>query len=903
MAFLYEKMDVLREAGDGKEIPSYIQQNINPNFELRSYQKEAFENFVTYFEGNLRQSPSQTLFHMATGSGKTLIMAGLILYLYKQGYRNFLFFVNLSNIVEKTKVNFLDASSTKYLFNDEIVIDGERVVIQEVSNFQDADPDRINICFSTTQGLHMDMWMTKENGMSFDDFDNQKVVLISDEAHHLNVDTKKKMSAEESDSYHSWEQTVKNIFSRNSGNVLLEFTATCDLENQAIRAAYESKIIFNYPLPNFYQDKYSKDILILRSDLPLMDRALQALVLSQYRLKVFQDHRLSVKPVVLFKAAKIADSKDFMASFIETVSQLSGTKLRELSASTDNPVMQQAFTYFVNNGISADTLAAELRDDFSEPHCVSVNDDKDAKNKQLLLNSLEDADNPYRAIFEVKKLDEGWDVLNLFDIVRLYETRQSSGRKISPATIAEAQLIGRGARYCPFQIDPEQPKYQRKYDDDITNEMRVCEQLFYHCQNDHRYVTELHQALREIGLDTDKIVQREYILKDDFKSEPLYRDGLIFINDREVKSRKEVFGLQPTVRDTLYNYTYSTGSSGLDTIMLEGQAGNDFVVNNLKTAHTTIGEIAGINYAIVNKALMKYPIFRFNTLKSYFPNIHSTREFVTQDEYLGKVRIDIHCPDGKPSVNVLYQAVFNTLKKIGDSISGIEETYMGTKEFRAHRVSEVFRNKTVNYTDPHDGGIGISQNDSSVPSKWKIDLSQEDWFVYTDNYGTSEEKAFVAYFRGYVEELRKRYNKVYLVRNEREFHLYSFEDGERFEPDYVIFLQKEKSDGFEQLQIFVEPKGTMLLEKDKWKEDFLLQMKQNSVPVKTYIDNNRYRIWGLHFFNQDARMKDFDADMNSILTETEKRNNLGPVMYGFPRKENLDMIAEPHGVYGEKKKK
>ena len=505
MAFLYNKMDVLREAGVGKEIPSYIQQNINPNFELRPYQKKAFENFVTYFEGNLRQNPSQTLFHMATGSGKTLIMAGLMLYLYKRGYRNFLFFVNLSNIVEKTKVNFLDASSTKYLFNDEIVIDGERVVIQEVSNFQTSDPDKINICFSTTQGLHMDMWMTKENGMSFDDFDNQRVVLISDEAHHLNVDTKKKMTAEESDSYHSWEQTVKHIFSKNSGNVLLEFTATCDLENQTIKAAYENKIIFNYPLPNFYQDRYSKDILTLRSDLPLMDRALQALVLSQYRLKVFQDHRLSIKPVVLFKAAKIVDNKDFMASFIDTVSQLSGNKLRELSASTDNPVMKRAFTYFTDNGISVDTLAAELRDDFAEPHCVSVNDDKDAKNKQILLNSLEDADNPYRAIFEVKKLDEGWDVLNLFDIVRLYETRQSSGRKISPITIAEAQLIGRGARYCPFQIDSEQPKYQRKYDDDITNEMRVCETLFYHCQNDHRYVTELHQALREIGLDTDEI--------------------------------------------------------------------------------------------------------------------------------------------------------------------------------------------------------------------------------------------------------------------------------------------------------------------------------------------------------------------------------------------------------------
>ena len=128
----------------------------------------------------------------------------------------------------------------------------------------------------------MDMWMTKENGMSFDDFDERKVVLISDEAHHLNVDTRKKMSADEESSYHSWEQTVKNIFNRNADNVLLEFTATCDLANPAIRAAYENKIIFDYALAKFYNDKYSKDIITLRSDLTVMEKALQALVPVSY---------------------------------------------------------------------------------------------------------------------------------------------------------------------------------------------------------------------------------------------------------------------------------------------------------------------------------------------------------------------------------------------------------------------------------------------------------------------------------------------------------------------------------------------------------------------------------------------------------------------------------------------
>ena len=99
MPFLYEKIDTLREVGVSKELPKYIPENLNPNFELRPYQNNAFENFITYFESDkLCQKPTQTLFHMATGSGKTLIMAGLILYLYKHGYRNFLFFVNLSTV-------------------------------------------------------------------------------------------------------------------------------------------------------------------------------------------------------------------------------------------------------------------------------------------------------------------------------------------------------------------------------------------------------------------------------------------------------------------------------------------------------------------------------------------------------------------------------------------------------------------------------------------------------------------------------------------------------------------------------------------------------------------------------------------------------------------------------------
>lgn len=865
MPFLYEQLDTLRDFGSYTEIPPYIQENVNQRFELRQYQIGAFENFITYFENEkMCRKPTQTLFHMATGSGKTMIMAGLMLYLYKKGYRNFLFFVNLSNIVNKTRENFLNALSSKYLFADEIRLNDERVQIKEVSNFQYSDDDAINICFTTTQGLHSDMWTAKENALSDDDFANKKVVFISDEAHHLNVDTKAlAKNKDEQDNYKSWEYTVRRIFEMNKDNVLLEFTATCDIHNPQIRAEYESKIVYDYPLSKFRADGYSKEIKTLRSDVSVMERAIQAIMLSQYRLKVFQDNRLSVKPVVLFKAAKIADSNAFMEDFIDTVKNLTGDELRRVSELTDNETLGEAYAYFEKNGISFEQLAQELRDDFSAEHCISANDDKEAAARQIALNSLEDATNPYRAVFEVKKLDEGWDVLNLFDIVRLYETRQSSGKRISPATISEAQLIGRGARYCPFQIDDEQEKYKRKYDTDIDNPLRICEELYYHCQNDSRYIGELNNALREIGVDIENQTVRTYVLKDTFKADSLYCEGLVFTNDRVEKSRNDVDGLLPSVREHIYAVKLSTGSSGEDTIFGAGNALTEKAVATY-TYRTDIQTIADMNYAIVHKALCKYSVFKFNTLKSYFPNLKSTREFITSPNYLGAIKIEITSKYETPTPSILFSACVNVLGKVAESVSDIEITYVGTTEFKPTRISEMFKDKKCNYTIVHDGGLGYSQNDASVPNGWKIDLSKEDWFAFEDNFGTSEEKAFVAYFKSFIPRLKEKYDKVFLVRNERQLHIYSFDGGERFEPDYLLFLHKQIDAGYEQLQVFIEPKGTHLIADDKWKEDFLLEIEDKAVTTKIFVDDNKYKIWGFHFFNTDVRMNEFAKDMERL---------------------------------------
>lgn len=146
-----------------------------------------------------------------------------------------------------------------------------------------------------------------------------------------------------------------------------------------------------------------------------------------------------------------------------------------------------------------------------------------------------------------------------------------------------------------------------------------------------------------------------------------------------------------------------------------------------------------------------------------------------------------------------------------------------------------------------------------------MDLSTEDWFVFNDNFGTTEEKSFVTHFAQYVKRFKEKYDKVFLVRNERQLVLYSFKGGERFEPDYLLFLLKNHSDGFEQFQLFVEPKGGHLIAQDKWKEDFLLQIEAMGIPTKTFVDDCKYHVLGLPFYNQNLRIKEFDSELEKML--------------------------------------
>ena len=138
------------------------------------------------------------------------------------------------------------------------------VNIREVRTFDGANPDDINILFSTTAGLHNQMLIAKENEMSLETIGDYKVVLLADEAHNLSVDTNKRLSGREELEVESWEKTVLRILKSNpeSENILLEFTATARLDSgsQEIIEKYTDKALYKYSLKEYRADGYSKEV-------------------------------------------------------------------------------------------------------------------------------------------------------------------------------------------------------------------------------------------------------------------------------------------------------------------------------------------------------------------------------------------------------------------------------------------------------------------------------------------------------------------------------------------------------------------------------------------------------------------------------------------------------------------
>ncbi len=891
------------------EIGKYITENIKYN--LFDWQRDALCNFLTFQqikEAEQDTNPTHLMFNLATGTGKTLIMAALILYYYKLGYRNFIFFVNQNNIVGKTEDNLIDASHSKYLFNQTIVIDDQTVNIKKVDVFSNQTDD-IEIIFTSIIKLHNSVYQVKENAIFLDDLLKRDLVLLGDEAHHLNAATKKLKNgqtkldlitelsdgASEDDIEKSWENTVINRLLKKDGlntgeenkNVLLEFTATVPTDKEVIKK-YLDKIICKFDLKDFLKAGYTKEINLVTSSFDKKKRVMQALVFNWYRQHIALENGIDLKPVILFRSKYVDQSKEENSqkdyeffqdiiqnlsvddfSFMNDIDEDALFKITEVYLKGRSRIVDIK-RYIENNEIPLIEIIEYLKYAFNERNCIITNSKTGTKTKEKtdqqterLLNNLEDKSNHITAIFTVKRLTEGWDVLNLFDIVRMYEGQNTGGSnkgKSGESTVSEVQLIGRGVRYYPFNFE-DKIRNKRKFDKNLNHELRVLEEFYFHSDNDEKYISELKKELKNQDLlpEVEK-VQLTFDFKQEYhpdtKGSPFSQ--LELFSNEKIENPERIKNDLDQLKNEGFNFDYSIDSFSLaETTVFATE--NDVRYENQKEEKRTLTPTLNqfekhiVRKAINIQAKKDKSIFRFNELSKELKI--DTLDDIFNSENAGSLKLTIYVPahiqklnDIEPHLQLLILAKF--FNKLGSEIKGYSNPYIGT-EFTKTSFKKY-------YAEPKS----ISVVSDVIKAEYAAKLKLNDWYVLDNFYGTSEEENLMRFLENTIINFKEKYEMVYLLRNEEVYKIYDFKQGRGFMPDFLLFLKQNTEELY--YQVFIEPKGSQFKDasgnftdgKEGWKEEFLNEIsgRYSKNPILK-VENQEYRLVGLPLYNSPISKK------------------------------------------------
>src|SRR5690606_35977104 len=107
--------------------------------------------------------------------------------------------------------------------------------------------------------------------------------------------------------------------------------------------------------------------------------------------------------------------------FTQIINDLTAGKVKQhvvnkqTQITSSSSIWNRLISYYLNQNLI--TIVESIQDDFNELNILNVNKSDILEEYPVLLNTLEEPDNPIRLIFAVAKVNEGWDVLNLYDIV------------------------------------------------------------------------------------------------------------------------------------------------------------------------------------------------------------------------------------------------------------------------------------------------------------------------------------------------------------------------------------------------------------------------------------------------------------------------------------------------------
>src|SRR4051794_9620109 len=370
-----------------------ILDNISKKLELREPNREAVQAFLTHYYQTKNQGSeklAECILSVATGVGKTYIIAAILNYLAKEEkITNFLIVAPGKIIREKTINNF--SLNKPNSLADKLTIKPPHII--DIKNFHTAkttDKNQVKLFIFTVQSLTQARGKTARKTSNYDELFGQSLrehlsklddlVILADE-HHLYYGEK-------------FSQAIREL----KPKILIGLTGTPHKETPP------KEIIYRYPLAYALRNELiKKPVIVGRKDSydnekTKLEDALITLNRKQEQLNLYT------------KIYSLEPRKALMLIIAENIQHAEETEI--LLKSEYN--LTEKIIRIDSNSIS-ETLAQELQ-------------------------TIDDFNNPKKIIIAVGMLKEGWDVKNVYVLVPL---------RAFASQIFTEQVIGRGLR-LPF---------------------------------------------------------------------------------------------------------------------------------------------------------------------------------------------------------------------------------------------------------------------------------------------------------------------------------------------------------------------------------------------------------------------------------------------------------------------
>lgn len=431
----------------------------NLAFDFRYYQKQAtaildmFWNFSVAYSAKrnaIEEVDGHTIpfycFEMATGSGKTILIAGNVLYLLNKGIKNILILVKGKTIYDKTIREF-DINNKKCIFNKAMnykynLITGDNyqnkssnydenadfnLFVFNIEKFFEKSGETGKKIMKVTKPWEESVWKDKQGHTIslVDYFKNQEgnLAIITDEAHHYQ------------------NKTSNDIIKMFYPVVVLEYTATAQVtdSNKKIQ-----KRVYIYPIKQYIKDGFGKRIRAYGFD-PIhitievqdqindtdKERLFLAIMIHLIKKKSLND---KLKPVLLLRCRGIPHA-DAMFKYISEEMALDEDFIK---AAYNRIIQDDEFN--IINLIKEHVPIQELINYIEElPEKTFAIHSGNRNNKDILdkFDNIETNDQEIVVQFDVAT--EGWNIDNIYTILILTDKQGDVKTYVK-------QLIGRGLR-------------------------------------------------------------------------------------------------------------------------------------------------------------------------------------------------------------------------------------------------------------------------------------------------------------------------------------------------------------------------------------------------------------------------------------------------------------------------